>query len=185
MTGKRPRRSAWQASATTITGRKAREDGSVLSLTEVSNAAGLKTTTVMSYVNRTGVGKSTAPITHLARPDYKVGLTPYWSQAQLDRYMTAKAEQTERQSEKLAGLPMVTEEEAEERGWWGIRRLAAWSGFAVVTVHRMATQEGFPEPVGLGPSRGLHPYVLRDRAAVEEWLRSKRPDWTPVEEEKS
>lgn len=183
--GRAARRSEWQDSAEEIPRKRARENQRILNLTEVCGEAGLKSSAVMSYVNRTGVGRRDVPMTHLARPAYKVGAVPYWSQDQLDAYLDAKAEQSKVRAEKVAALPEVSQEDAEQRGWWSLRRMAAWSGFAVVTLHRMATQEGFPEPVAVVPSNGPNPHVVRDKAAVEEWLRATRPNWEPTGEQES
>ena len=185
MTGTPQRRSEraseWQATAEVISVQRAR-GGQVLSITALCDVTGLKPSAVMSYVQRKGRGKRDVPMSHLARPEFRRGATPYWSQAQLDRYFEARAERSARRREVLAGLPEVTQEQADERGWWSLGRLSEWSGLAKVTLHRLATQEGFPAPVAVIPSKGPNPYVVRDRAAVEAWLRARRPSWKPVGE---
>lgn len=183
MTGtKRTARSSeWQQTAEEISPQRAR-GGQVLSLTAVCDATALKPSAVMSYVQRRGRSRSDVPMAHLARPEFKRGGTPYWSQAQLDRYFEAKAHRSARRAEVLAGLPEVTQEHADEQGWWSLGRLSDWSGLAKVTLHRLANEESFPPPVAVIPSKGPNPYVVRDHTAVEAWLRARRPGWEPVGE---
>lgn len=175
------RSSEWQATAEEISPQRAR-GGQVLSLTAVCEATGLKHGTVLDSVQRKGSTRRDVPMAHLARPEFKRGGTPYWSQTQLDRYFEAVARRVERRQEVLDGLPEVTQAQADEREWWSLGRLSDWSGLAKVTLHRYRRLEGFPPPVAVIPSRGPNPYVVRDRAAVEEWLRARRPDWEPVGE---
>lgn len=178
-----PRRAEWQDHAEEITRKRARDNASILTLTEVCDLTGLKASAVMSYVNRTGTGREGVPMWKLARPAYKVGATPHWSQKQVDEYFETKAQQAQQRAAKIAELPEVSQEEADRRGWWSLRRLSTWSGFAVVTLHRMANEEGFPEPVAVVPSSGPNPHVVRDWKQVEEWLRARRPKWRPAEPE--
>lgn len=184
----RVRRSKWTDSADEISPQKARarraavhrgaqSTGDVLSLTEVCDAAGLKPSTIKSYVHRTGRPVRGA-VAHLARPAYRVGATPYWSQAQLDAYFEAVESQAAAQGD--GELVEVTAEEAEQRVWWSIPRLAEWAGFKLAHMYRMANEEGFPQPIAVVPSNGPNPIKVRDRAQVEAWFRARRPDWEPA-----
>lgn len=169
----------WTAVAKEITARKATRDDDILSMTGVCDASGLKSSTVWSYVRRTGTTVR-GPMSHLMRPAYRVGETPYWSREQLDLYHQAKARQWQEQRELEASLPQVTVAEAEERHLWSIRRLAKWARIAHGTFHRRANEEGFPPPVATVRAQGPRLMLLRDRAAVEEWLRARDPEWEPV-----
>lgn len=172
---------SWTDGAEEINQHKANGVPSILSITTLCDATGLKKSTVKSYILRTGSTVRGA-MAHLMRPAYRVGSTPYWSQAQLDAYQQAAEQERQRREALLAKLPEVTVEEAQRRELWSMRQLARWAGFAPVTFHRMANEEGFPEPVAVVPSSGTRPFVLRDRAAVEKFLRARRPDWQPVSE---
>lgn len=168
----------WTDRAEEITARKAARDPDVLSMAEVCSATSLESSTVWSYVRRT-TNTTRGPMAHLTRPAYRVGQTPYWSRAQLDGYQVAKEQQWQQQRELEAALPQVTAAEAEERQWWSIRRLAEWAGIKHGTFHRRANEEGFPAPVAAVRSKGPRLMLVRDRAAVEAWLRARHPDWEP------
>lgn len=174
----------WTKAAEVITRQKVVAADDVLSLTELCDATGLKASTVMSYVRRTGRNTRGA-MAQLFRPAYRVGNTPYWSQAQVDGYFDAldqHAQQRQRTAAGLAALPEVSRAEAERRRLWSIRRLADWAGIAPVTMHRLANEEGFPAAIAVVPSNGPNPYKVREQAAVEVWLRAHRPDWKPATE---
>lgn len=172
-------RAAWTDRVEQITQRRANGDPTVLSITALCDAAGLKRSTVWSNVRRTK-GPVRGAMAHLARPAYRVGTdTPYWSQAQCDAYLKAKATQEQERAATIAKLPEVTAEEAQRRGLWTQRQLAAWAGFAPSSFHRLANLAGFPSPEARLPSGGSRPYVLRDRAKVEAWLRQQDPSWRP------
>lgn len=175
----RSRTAAWMKDATEITPRKAK-GGHVLDITELCSAAGLKVSSVRSTLNRTRRLKPTVPMSHLALPDFRIGSTPYWSREQLDRYITAKALESQRLKDLLAGLEVVTPAEADERGLVGMREIGRRVGIGHAALYRAAEEEGFPDPVAVIPSRGPQPHVLRKWSKVAEWFRASRPGWEPA-----
>lgn len=173
-----PRAAEWLSSAQEIPAEQVSQAGA-LSLTQLCDATGTKTSSIMSYVNRTGQMREDVPMAHLMRPAYRVGSVPYWSQDQATRYFDAHAERTRRRRERIANLPEVTQREADRRGLWGLRKFAAWSGFALTTVHRWKNDDSFPEPVAVIPSSGPNPYIVWRRKEVETWVRARQPAWQP------
>lgn len=164
--------------AAEITRQKAVASPDILSLTDLCDVAGVKASSVMSQVQRTGTTVRGA-MAHLMRPAYRVGHTPWWSQEQVDRYFAAKEKQFKQQAELEARLPRVSDDEAEDRQLRSNRWLAKWAGFSHGTFNRRSNEEGFPAPKAVLRSQGPRLVLLREQGEAEAWLRARHPGWEP------
>jgi predicted DNA-binding transcriptional regulator AlpA len=167
------RSAEWYDQATEITAAQARKH---LPMSEVCERTGLKQVTLQYVINRTGTLRADNPKSHLVRPRYRHGYTPFWDAAQVDAYHEAFAEQVQRRESRWEGLPVVTEEQAKRDKLLTLRGIQRATGYALTSLHRWSNQDGFPRPTARSESSGPNPHLLRDWHAVRDWLRHRNPD---------
>lgn len=167
------RPAAWHETATEIDGEP--DPRKHLTLGEVCSRTGLRDVTIKFAMNRKGRFKNAA-LREIARPAYSKNGEPRWDPKQVADYFNAINERSRTIEERFGHLPVVSAADARRRQLLTLREVHRASGFALTTLHRWTSYEGFPEPVAVQTSKGPQPLVLRRWHDVRAFLLTQRPD---------
>lgn len=140
-----------------------------LTLGQLADATGLSTRTIEDSLTRRKITSPDNPRGAIDRPEFMVGGNPLWSPAQLAEY-ARRAQMT-----RNVNLPLISSEDAEERGLISTNELAKQLGIHDQTVRKWEAnfRDTYP-PVVARRSRDGRPGVpehVRELAKVIEWIK--------------
>lgn len=164
-------RARWAAGALDLTG-DIETAATYFTIGHVSDATGLSPETIKDSLTRREITNPANPRGALCRPAARVGDVPLWSKGQVDEY--------HRRVKALEGaetdLPLVSAEDARERGLVSTEEIAAHFGLHDQTVRRWQRyDETYPDAVARRERGGRSgpPEHVRDLRAVLEWAEAK------------
>lgn len=158
--------------------------GDYLTLAEVSERTSLSPNTLLDALSRPEVTMPTNPMFALSRPAARISNRPLYSHEQVENALQIQRESEHRH---LGGgakpLPVVTAEESRRAELMSALEIARFAGVHEQTVRRWIREiAAFPIAVALRARASdgengtkVHPgvpIVVREKGAVEAWLRS-------------
>jgi hypothetical protein len=166
-----PRRAEWAANALDLTHEPGRSQN-YLTVGAVSDLTGLSTRTIEDSLTREEITNEDNPRGALCRPAARVGNVPLWEPAQVDEYKRRVRASSNRQ----VALPLVTPQEADERGLVTVEEAADRLGVHGQTLRRHQRNDNNYPPALARRSRGGAPGVpehVREWSAILVWAESK------------
>lgn len=145
-----------------------------LTIIQLAHETGLSVNTIEDSLTRKKITSPDNPRGAIDRPAYMVGGDPLWSPEQLQEFLRRAAINTK------VELPLISSEEADDRGLISTNELAAWLGIHDQTVRKWEANfnDTYPPAVGRRSRNGLPgvPEHVRETSAIVDWIKARNAE---------